>query len=694
MIQAPYTPAQIRHAYGIDKVSFKGTPGDGRGQTIAIVDAFDDPSIAGDLAKFDAQYGLPAPRSFVELNQAGAPIIESGPLANAPKSDAGWAGEISLDVEWAHAIAPGADLVLVEANSASSANMDAAVDVARNRPGVSVVSMSFGGLVDSLGNFVAGESSSDPSENFHFLAPAGHTGVTFVASSGDDGVAEFPATSPNILSVGGTNLSADASGNYLGETGWSESGGGMSLYESLPSYQAGVFPAGTTKRGNPDVAYVAGSPVSVYDSFSNPTHPWGGATGTSVGAPQWAALIAIANQGRATVGLGSLDGVTQTLSFLYQAPASDFHDITTGSNVGFSAKPGYDLVTGRGTPIANQVISYLDPKASPKTNSGYLIQSDFGLRGNFETVVPLATGGLAHYWRNNDAPGAPWQLGEVFGQSLGQVSSVSMIQSNYSAGAGFGNLEVVARVGDKLAYFWKPDNSSLWQSAGYIQVNGVNVTGVTGTPEMIQGRFGTQGNFELLVPLASGGVAHYWRNNDAPGAPWQLGEIFGQSLGQVSSVSVVESNFTASGNGPGNLEVVARVGNKLAYFWKPDNSSVWQSAGYIQLSGVNVTGVTGTPTMIQSRDGARGDFELVVPLASGGMEYLRRNNDASGLPWQYMGTFGQSLGQVTSISLMQSNYSAGSGFGNLELVAQAGTRFATYWLGDQPSSTWASGSDV
>ena len=102
----------------------------------------------------------------------------------------------------------------------------------------------------------------------------------------------------------------------------------------------------------------------------------------------------------------------------------------------------------------------------------------------------------------------------------------------------------------------------------------------------------------MVVPLASGGLAHYWRDNDAPGMPWHLGAVFGQSLGHVDAVSLIESNFSASGHGPGNLELVARVGDRLAYFWEPDNGP-WRSAGYLQASGVPITGVAGTPALIQ-----------------------------------------------------------------------------------------------
>jgi hypothetical protein len=349
-----YTPAQIRHAYGFDQIKFNGGTviGDGAGTTIAIVDAFDDPRIANDLHQFDLAFGLPDP-VFIKVNQSGGTTM--------PAADAGWASEIALDVEWAHAIAPKASILLVEANNSSYSNLFAAVSFAARQAGVAAVSMSWGG-----GEFL-GETNYDSV----FKTPAGHTGVTFVASSGDSGApVSYPSVSPNVLSVGGTHLSLDSSGNFLSESGWSGSGGGISSVESQPVYQKGIVTQTTTRRANPDVSYDAdpNTGFPVYDSFNNSVSaPWSQFGGTSDAAPQWAALIAIADQGRALAGLGALDGATQTLPALYALPASDFHDITTGSSFGspvLSAGAGYDLVTGRGSPYANKVVADLAGQSS------------------------------------------------------------------------------------------------------------------------------------------------------------------------------------------------------------------------------------------------------------------------------------------------------------------------------------------
>jgi len=222
-----YTPAQISHAYGFDQIPLTGAS-----QTIAIVDAYDDPTITADLHAFDQQLGLSDP-VLTKVNQSGG--------TSYPARDSGWGVEISLDVEWAHAIAPGANILLVEANSNFYSDLLAAVDYARNQPGVSVVSMSWGGS----------EFSGETSYDSHFTTPSGHAGVTFVASSGDSGTISDPAVSPHVVAVGGTTLTIGAGKSYVGETAWSGSGGGISAYEPRPGYQVGMSTSGW--RTNPDV---------------------------------------------------------------------------------------------------------------------------------------------------------------------------------------------------------------------------------------------------------------------------------------------------------------------------------------------------------------------------------------------------------------------------------------------------------
>ena len=392
------TPATVRHAYGIDALSFNGVSGDGTGQTIAIVDAYNAPTIQTDLHTFDQSFGLSDP-SITVTNETGSTTALPGV---DPAGKGGWAVETSLDVEWAHAVAPAAKILLVEANSASDADLFQAVDTARRASGVSVVSMSWGGQ----------EYSGDSAYDSYFTTPAGHTGVTFVASSGDSGAyasggatpaVEYPAASPNVLAVGGTRLSVDSSGNYLSESGWGNgttsgtnggAGGGISQYTSQPTYQRGVVTQSSVARTVPDVAFLAdpASGVSVVDSYDYGTAPWLQVGGTSLAAPMWAGVIASVNQGRALAGQAALDGPTGTLPNLYALPASDFHDVTTGNN-GYSAGAGYDLVTGRGTPIVNVLAPALagTAKTTPPPSTGSPTPSIGSVSANPSSVTAGTT---------------------------------------------------------------------------------------------------------------------------------------------------------------------------------------------------------------------------------------------------------------------------------------------------------------
>ncbi|MGC8642287.1 MAG: hypothetical protein ACP5XB_20690, partial [Isosphaeraceae bacterium] len=344
-----FTPQQVRTAYGVDRITFGPIVGDGSGQTIAIVDAYDDPGLVSstnpsfatsDLAMFDKQFGLPDPPSFTKLDEFGG--------ANYPTTDpaVSWELEEALDVEWAHAIAPQANIVLIECNSASVGDLlNAGAKTAASLPGVSVVSMSFGTT----------EFGSETSYDKNLVTPVGHQGVTFVASTGDSGTpGEYPAYSPNVVAVGGTSLTLNADNSYNSEVGWSGSGGGASQFETEPACQQAV--QNTGMRTIPDVSFDAdpGTGVDVYDSFDR-ANPWVQLGGTSLAAPCWAALIAIANQGRVAAGATTLDGPSQTLPAIYSLSSADFHDVTSGSN-GLQATQGYDEITGLGTPVANLLV--------------------------------------------------------------------------------------------------------------------------------------------------------------------------------------------------------------------------------------------------------------------------------------------------------------------------------------------------
>jgi subtilase family serine protease len=265
------TPFQVSHYYGFDRVGFQDSAhafqlGDGRNTTIAIVDAYDDPNIASDLATFDSNFRLPAAHLTVVNQSGGSTLPTSDPGAGiqgqagyrAPRT---WESETALDVEYAHAMAPGANILLVETNNPTS--LYTGVQYAASQPGVVAVSMSWGALNTSGGELNGTGSDSTFS----------HSGVTFVASTGDNGApANYPAFSPNVVAVGGTTVNYDPATGYS-ESGWSGSGGGVSQYETQPSYQAGVVPdslstdaQGVKRRTIPDAAFIANS-VTIYDTY-------------------------------------------------------------------------------------------------------------------------------------------------------------------------------------------------------------------------------------------------------------------------------------------------------------------------------------------------------------------------------------------------------------------------------------------
>jgi subtilase family serine protease len=339
-----FTPAQVRHAYGFDLIANQGA-----GQTIGIVDAYDDPKAESDLAVFNAQFGLPACTSS---NGCFRKIYSNG---RKPVTNANWAMEIALDVEWAHAIAPQAKILLVETPSNSLSDLLKGVDVAV-RNGASAVSMSW----------TAGEFSGETGLDNHFVS----NGVTFLAASGDRGTgASYPAVSPYVVGVGGTSLYLTADGSYQNETAWSGSGGGLSKIEREPLFQAqfGIPNDPRGYRGSPDVSYNAnpGTGYAVYDSVGISGYSgWFQVGGTSAGSPQCAAMIAIANSLRASARKANLTSTNTALYSLAKAAASvNYYPVTQGTNgkcgAVCTASAGYDYVTGLGTPRVSALIAAL-----------------------------------------------------------------------------------------------------------------------------------------------------------------------------------------------------------------------------------------------------------------------------------------------------------------------------------------------
>ena len=326
-----YSPEQLRTAYGVNAQSKRGA-----GETIAIVDAYGDSNIENDLNVFDQRFGLSAPKN----------ISVSYPQGKPTSTDGGWALETALDVEWAHAMAPDANLLVIAAKSASTQDLLNAIQYANNHS-AQVVSMSWGG------NESRRESSLD--SNFS------HSGVVYLASAGDDGAqSSWPATSSKVVAVGGTTLKLDSSNHRTSETAWNLSGGDISQYINEPAWQASMRISSNGMRGTPDVSFDAdpNTGVAVYSSIDyNGSSGWSEVGGTSLSAPAWAGLIADGDN------YSALSGANQVLYKLaggtsYTNPQNAFYDVVSGSN-GNNASQGYDFVTGLGSPKADKLLPLL-----------------------------------------------------------------------------------------------------------------------------------------------------------------------------------------------------------------------------------------------------------------------------------------------------------------------------------------------
>ena len=326
------TPATIRPVYSL-------TAGGGS-QTIAIVDAFDYPTAASDLNTFSSTLGLPAMPDCGSNGNVAPCFRKVFAAGRKPRTNCGWAQEAALDIEWAHAMAPNARIVLVEAASNSFANLFAAVDVATAQvttgAGRGEVSMSWSGS----------EFSTEASNDGHFQ----NTGVVYFASSGDTGgVNGYPSVSPFVVSAGGTTINrspANPNGTFVSETAWSGSGGGPSAFEPKPTYQSGVAGTSATQRSAPDFSFDANpnTGVSVFDSTScQALSGWLVFGGTSVSSPSLAGIVNHAGAFAASS--------TAELTTIYanRANTADFRDIISGSAGSFSAGVGYDFVTGVGS---------------------------------------------------------------------------------------------------------------------------------------------------------------------------------------------------------------------------------------------------------------------------------------------------------------------------------------------------------
>ena len=430
IIGAVHTPAQIRAAYGLPALPAVGAAISpavaatlGAGQTIYLVDAYHDASALSDLNAFSSRFGLPTCSNVAISVGAALPLAKppssctfsavysttTGTMTGTvPAYQATWVPESKLDVQWAHAIAPLARIVLIEMPSSMS-NAILGANTLAARMGAGVVSMSFG----------SAEAGWVASTDSYFKG----TGMTYVAAAGDSGTQVlWPAVSPNVVAVGGTSLNWSGSGTRF-EAAWLKSGGGLSAYEALPAWQSGVTAAGggaLVRRAVPDVAFNANPMTGEYVALTLPgaATVWQAYGGTSIAAPQWAGIVAVANAMRVASSKAVLGDIhTLLYKSIAAVPgtyAASFGDVVEGTNgtcATCRAGTGFDQATGWGTPNGAQLLQTLTgvsstqatTTASPVVPGGSLVGKAGGALS--QTLSVTAPSGTTTSYALSGAPG-------------------------------------------------------------------------------------------------------------------------------------------------------------------------------------------------------------------------------------------------------------------------------------------------
>ncbi|HEY3754421.1 MAG TPA: S53 family peptidase [Pseudonocardiaceae bacterium] len=382
-----YNPAQLTKAYDLAPLHNAGI--DGRGKTIVIVDAFGSPTIASDLHTFDQVFGLPDTKLTIRQDAGKVPAFDP------TNSDmAGWAFETTLDVEWSHVMAPGANILLEETPVSETEGVQGFPEIVKAENFVidhhlgDVISQSFGATEQT---FPSKQSILNLRSAFQNAAKRN---VTVLASSGDDGATDaqfngedlftmpvnsWPSADPLVTSVGGTMLDLDANGNRLmpdvvWNDGFGAGGGGKSTVFARPSFQNGVRNITGNHRGTPDISLSAAvdGAVITFESFDPDNTGFGLVGGTSEASPEFAGVVAMADQ-VAHRDLGNINNSLYLLGALH-SKATGIVDVTQGNNtfgpftnsdgtthtvVGFNAGRGYDLASGNGTVDAAKFVPAL-----------------------------------------------------------------------------------------------------------------------------------------------------------------------------------------------------------------------------------------------------------------------------------------------------------------------------------------------
>ena len=382
------TPQDIQSAYGFGSLYSAGL--DGTGQNVSIIVAHGDPSLISDMNAFDSQYNLP---QLVN----GSNIIINAPFGNGEPAVSNWTSETALDVEVVHSLAPGARIfVVIAPNSSWLFN---AINYTINNLPVQTMSISWGASE-------LGYNNNQIDFYDRILQQARQMGISVFAASGDSGAynsystlnVNFPASSPYVIGVGGTNLSTGSGGTYNGETAWYGSGGGESQFFAKEPFQPNI----SSYRMVPDVSFNAGSPICGY---ANGT--WYGFTGTSEAAPAWAALNSILDQ---KTGPSSGMLASQLYKIYSTDPSLAFNSISSGCNGYYCATGSYSMVAGIGSPKAYSLVQVL-------SKSSYTIQFVSNYSG-----VPINVNGVNY--------SSPVSLNFSFGQEV----KVTTFPSEYTGG--------------------------------------------------------------------------------------------------------------------------------------------------------------------------------------------------------------------------------------------------------------------
>jgi hypothetical protein len=610
-----YIPCDVARAYGLGTQGLTGT-----GVTIAVIVASDEPNLQSDLRGFDKAFGLP-----------DANVAVSAPFGHTPQVDPGWPAEIALDVEWAHAAAPGAVIDVVEAATDQFQNPPQADPLATTLWAVQnlnpdVVVMPWGGAESTFAQFYG--STFEAQFNTQFFPPTNAAGgpVSYLASAGGNGFeADWPAVATTVVGVGGTSLAPQAFGyssfpnphtdcsqagttfgvNGTNETVWGSAGcaavpcagtgGGASALEAKPSWQAGSGPG--SNRLEPDVAAMADPGVA---TFINGQLDPNLLSGTGLATALWGGVLASLDQERQIVAKPGLS-VSSSASWLYSASAADFNDVIHGSSPGVpndpcltsgacGAQPGYDEVSGRGSPLMANLVpdaagSVPAPPSQPSPTptapaAPHIASVTSGAVNRLDIFARGLDNGAFHRWWD----GGAWQGWEARGGALA------------------GQPSVIAR-GANLDVFYRGTDNALWHLAwdGSQWLPAESLGGLlNGDPTAVS--WGAN-RLDVVMPGADGAVWHRWWNGTTWGGWESLGIVHDLVAGAAGQSQEFPEGFAgrvvATTWGAGRLDVFAT--DQIGFLWhRAFDGTRWAAWGELAgpSAGKGSLSVTSDPSAV------------------------------------------------------------------------------------------------